>query len=237
MIVFVFISRPAFSQIPEEFKNLQVLPKDIKKGELVQYMRGFAMGLGVRCQFCHVGEEGKPLDTFDFVTDVKATKKTARVMLRMVQAINNEHLAKLEGRSAGLIQVNCVTCHHGQSKPRLLEEVLREVIFKDGITAAIAEYHKLREKYYGGFAYDFSEKVLMSLAEGLSSTGKNDEALEILKLNVKFYPESAFTYFQMAEIHALRNEKALAVENYKKSLELFPNNPPAKKKLEALEKQ
>lgn len=40
---------------PPDPTNLQVLPKDIPKAQLVQTMRGFAMGLGVRCEHCHVG--------------------------------------------------------------------------------------------------------------------------------------------------------------------------------------
>ena len=40
-------------------QNLQVLPADISPGELSRIMRGNALGLGVRCQYCHVGEEGR----------------------------------------------------------------------------------------------------------------------------------------------------------------------------------
>ena len=34
---------------PDSFTNLKVLPKTIGKQELVATMRGFALGLGVRC--------------------------------------------------------------------------------------------------------------------------------------------------------------------------------------------
>jgi hypothetical protein len=47
-------------------QNLKVLPEDISSEELSNTMKGFAMGLGVRCETCHVGEAGKPLDTFAF---------------------------------------------------------------------------------------------------------------------------------------------------------------------------
>lgn len=80
---------------PDSFTNLKVLPKDITPRELLGTMRGFALGLGVRCTFCHVGEEGKPLGTYDFASDKKPTKRKARVMLRMVEAINHEYLPKV----------------------------------------------------------------------------------------------------------------------------------------------
>ena len=50
-------------------ENLKVLPKDISSDELSTTMRGFAMGLGVRCETCHVGEPNTPLHTFDFASD------------------------------------------------------------------------------------------------------------------------------------------------------------------------
>ncbi len=46
--------------------------------QVINVMRGFAMGLGVRCEHCHVGEPGQPLGSFDFVSDEKPTKEKAR---------------------------------------------------------------------------------------------------------------------------------------------------------------
>src|SRR5688500_19371611 len=37
-----------------EFKNLQVLPPDITRDQLMATMRSFTRGLGVRCNHCHV---------------------------------------------------------------------------------------------------------------------------------------------------------------------------------------
>jgi len=229
---------PMFGQIPDKFINLQVLPKDISKGALLDMMKGFTSGLGVRCQHCHIGEEGKPLTTFDFVSDTKATKQTARVMLRMVQAINNEHLAKIEKNSANALQVvNCITCHHGENHPpRALDEILFEIASAQGIEEAIKKYHEQREKHYGGFAYDFRDGTLNRLAQQLQAARKNDDAIAVLKLNAQVNPNSALTYFFLGEIYLAKGEKALAMENYKKVLSLEPGNPFAKKRLEELAK-
>jgi len=51
--------------------------------QVVGMMRNFAGALGVRCHFCHVGQEGQPLGQFDFAKDEKRTKLTARQMMRM----------------------------------------------------------------------------------------------------------------------------------------------------------
>lgn len=228
---------PLFAQIPDKFTNLQVLRKDLSKGELLDHMKGFTRALGVRCQHCHVGEEGKPLDTFDFVSDEKPAKQTARVMLQMVQAINGEHLAKIAKRSTPALAVDCMTCHHGQTRPRTLEEILGETITTQGLPAGIAQYRELREKHYGGFVYDFSEGTLIRLAQQLQAENKNEEALALLKLNAEFHAASWQNYYQLAELYFMQGNKPAALEHYKKSLELNARNPMAKKKVEELIKQ
>ena len=47
---------------PEKPENLQVLPKDWPGQRLAPVMRGFSRTLGVRCSYCHVGEEGQPFE-------------------------------------------------------------------------------------------------------------------------------------------------------------------------------
>jgi Photosynthetic reaction centre cytochrome C subunit len=105
---------------PSPPTNLQVLPKDVPLKQLIQTMRGFTMGLGVRCQHCHVfkGNDPNDLSTFDFASDEKEPKKTARAMLQMATAINNDYLKDVgEPRPTGELKVTCYTCHRGETKP------------------------------------------------------------------------------------------------------------------------
>jgi len=48
----LFFATLGNAQIPDKFENLQVFPKEISKQDLIGNMKSFAMGLGVRCQFC-----------------------------------------------------------------------------------------------------------------------------------------------------------------------------------------
>jgi hypothetical protein len=112
------VQRPQWTPTPPT--NLQVLPKDIPLKELIQTMRGFTQGLGVRCQHCHVfkGEDPNDLSTFDFANDEKESKKIARAMIRMAMAINTDHLKDIgEARPAGELKVTCYTCHRGETTP------------------------------------------------------------------------------------------------------------------------
>jgi hypothetical protein len=103
----------------DHFTNLKILPKNISGKELHDIMKGFSISLGVRCNFCHVAEqvEGQEHPKFDFDSDNKPEKTTARNMMHMVQAINNDYLAKMIGGDHQLEQIECVTCHMGRKTP------------------------------------------------------------------------------------------------------------------------
>ena len=116
LIVLCFL--PAVAQIPSSFTNLKVLPKDISKKDLMAKMKAFSVGLKVRCQHCHIGQEGKPLSTFDFVSDENPHKEVARKMLQMTEQINKVHLAGV-GKPSTDWKVTCQTCHRGSEKPTL----------------------------------------------------------------------------------------------------------------------
>ena len=123
--IVLFVSAPAFAQNtfpPALFKNLQVLPKDSPARVVVGTMKGFANNLGVRCQFCHVGKEGLPLEEFDFVSDEIAQKKTARVMMRLTDDINKTLDAAVPREAGAEARVSCMTCHRGKSKPTNIKE-------------------------------------------------------------------------------------------------------------------
>ncbi len=59
-------------------------------------------------------------------------------------------------------------------------------------------------------------------------------AIEIFKVEVMLFPESANSYVCLAEAYMKSGEKDLAIKNYEKSLELNPNNDNAKKAIEDL---
>lgn len=84
-------------------KNIQVL-KGLPASQLLPVMHQMRAALGVRCDYCHIAENGK------YGLDDKPAKQTARRMLRMVAEINQNHFS-------GQPVVTCNTCHRGSTAP------------------------------------------------------------------------------------------------------------------------
>jgi Flp pilus assembly protein TadD len=53
---------------------------------------------------------------------------------------------------------------------------------------------------------------------------KNKEAIEVFKLNVEAFPESANVYGSLAEAYMNNGNKELAITHYKKALEVIPKD-------------
>jgi photosynthetic reaction center cytochrome c subunit len=103
---------------PVKFVNLQVIPKDAPPDVVITAMKNITRALGVRCPFCHVGEEGMPLEKFDFAADSKPQKQTARMMMRMSGEINVQIMKEMPDAPAKGWQVTCYTCHRGAQHPQ-----------------------------------------------------------------------------------------------------------------------
>ena len=113
-------------------------------------------------------------------------------------------------------------------------EILEKTIVEKGIEAGIAQYRDMKAKQAA--TYDFAEPELNQLGYRLLRTGKAKEAIEIFKLNVEAYPQGFNTYDSLGEAYMSVNERELAIQNYKKSLELNPNNTNAVEVLKRLDK-
>jgi CubicO group peptidase (beta-lactamase class C family) len=117
-------------------------------------------------------------------------------------------------------------------KPSIAEAMLKTILERD-LESAIKQYRDLKAK--DATAYDFGEGELNMLGYQLLGTQKTREAIEVFKLNVEAYPQGANTYDSLAEAYMVNGDKALAIENYKKSLQLNPQNAGAKDKIKQLE--
>ncbi|CAN5793179.1 hypothetical protein BH11GEM2_BH11GEM2_23520 [soil metagenome] len=233
-------------------KNLQVLPKDMPRQQVVAIMGGFTAALGVNCVHCHTeaaaGTAGAPAGgpppgapsaaggpppgaqgggrggpQLDFALDDKETKKVAREMLKMVGDINGKYLPAT-GRTIGeRDRVSCETCHHGLAKPQTLRVALANAVDANGADSALTLYRGLRSRYYGSASYDFSENALNVAAADLARMNQRPAAFALLKENLVNYDKSASTYQTIAQVQLQGGDTASSVDALKKAAALQPN--------------
>ena len=237
IMLMVFAALPAPGQEswswPEKPSNLQVLPKDWPGTRLRPVMIGFTRALGVRCSYCHKGEEGKPLSTYDFASDDNPNKNRAREMLRMLKDID-DHLKKIDSSGDQRVNMWCHTCHHGRPRPMTLPEELGEQYRKKGIKAALDYYGDLKKKYYGRGAYDFGEDSLNNFGYEILEKNDTPSAIQVFQLNAEIYPQSANVWDSLAEAYMKSGDMKKARENYEKALTLDPKNDHAKETLKKI---
>ena len=100
---------PAAAQEPtveQAQKNIKVL-NGMPQSQLIPSMNFFAASLGVRCNYCHVNNNGQ----WDYASDEKEEKATARRMVKLVLDANKNTFN-------GNPQVSCWTCHRGRTSPQ-----------------------------------------------------------------------------------------------------------------------
>jgi len=223
---------PAFAQAPaqEAPKNLQVLPKDWTRPQVVAVMQNFNAALGVGCDHCHVMNQGQPPD---FAADDKAEKAAARAMMKFTGELNTNLAAALERPANDLTRVACITCHRGVPQPKQLAEILARTSADKGFPAAASQYNELKAKYYGAQAYDFSESGLIATAQPLVPA-RADEAIQFLNLNLTLFPQSTRTLTALANAQVAKQDTAGAIASLEKVLAIEPNNAAARRQLDGL---
>lgn len=219
-------------QIPDKFTNLQVLPQDASRADVVAVMRSFAGALGVRCNHCHVGENPATLENYDFASDAKETKKVARGMMRMTGEINGR-LVPAAGVAKPL-EVRCITCHRGLTKPEQLLDILTRTAEQRSPAAALDEYRDLRLKYYGRGGYDFGAPTLNMLAEGFARRKDVAAAIEVQEFNVKVNPDIATSYGLLGDLYLAKGDRDAARGAFERAVALDPSSAFFKKRLDDL---
>jgi tetratricopeptide (TPR) repeat protein len=108
-------------------------------------------------------------------------------------------------------------------------------------------YEKIKEKGSEDFAVNYKEYLsgytieddgmLNRMGYQFLNKGMMDEAIAVFIINTKYFPDIANTYDSLGEAYMLKGEKKLALENYKKSLVLNPQNKNAEMRINELKEE
>lgn len=104
---------------------------------------------------------------------------------------------------------------------------LFKIIDEQGITAAKEQYKTLWDDHRQ--EYNFKESELNTLGYYYLQNDKAECAIAVFKLNLLTYPQSANGYDSLGEAYMKAGMKDKAIESYRKSLKLNPNNTNAQK--------
>jgi tetratricopeptide (TPR) repeat protein len=106
--------------------------------------------------------------------------------------------------------------------------------FTDDGTNGLAKSYKDLKKAYPD---EINESQLNNLGYRLLREKKYQDAIAMFKLNVELYPDYANGYDSLGEAYMANGDNELAIKNYKKSLELDPQNDNAVQMLKELKEK
>ncbi len=112
---------------------------------------------------------------------------------------------------------------------KILARVLERAARVGGLDEELEAYKNRPDIYY------IDENAMNGFGYRLLGQDKVDEAIEVLLINAKAFPESWNVWDSLGEAYMTRGDKDLAIENYEKSLELNPQNDAGREVLKKLE--
>lgn len=147
----------------------------------------------------------------------------------VVMMINSDYVA-LNNMCFNIMDI--VLGHEGEGIKESIAQHMLKTMVNNNSEIAVRKYYDIKENSIE--KYFVSEGEFNSLAYGLLQEKRIKEAIELLKISVIVLPESSNLYDSLGEIYLTNGDKGLALESYRKSVELNPNNISGKKVLEKL---
>jgi tetratricopeptide (TPR) repeat protein len=116
----------------------------------------------------------------------------------------------------------------------LSNKVVQDVVIEKGIVKFKELYSQMKTRQPDSALV--GEDYINNLGYSLVAQHRMKEAIDVLKLNVEAYPKSANTYDSLAEVYMNNGDKALAIQYYRKALEVDPQYPNAAAAADILKK-
>ena len=110
--------------------------------------------------------------------------------------------------------------------------VLERAQKKGGTDAALAAFQSMRSRYPKGA---ITPRVLNSFGYAQLREHRVDDAVRIMALNADTFPDDANAYDSLGEAYAAKGDRAKALANYRKALQMNPANDNAKEWIARLE--
>ena len=192
-------------------------------------MKTWTGDLGIRCQHCHVGQEGQPFSEWDFPADDKPTKQRARDMFQMLGEINHRLtvIPNLHRTGEPSPLATCGTCHRGIPRPRRIDDVFEQTRATESLSAALTEYRELRTQYLASGSYDFSVRPLVRQARRQLEAKDPAGAQKVMDMALDLGLDGLMARMALVDIALAQGDRGAALGHLDKALALALN--PAEK--------
>lgn len=147
----------------------------------------------------------------------------------MVVLLSNTGRAALEEMT---LAITAILYDRPYAMPKKsLANTLIATYMQKGLEAALAQFDELKNSN----EYAMKENEMNNIGYQLLQFDKVKEAIEVFKLNVEAFPESGNTYDSLGEAYLIAGDSENALINYKKSVEIDPQNMNGAKIIKELE--
>lgn len=202
------------SMLPEKYMTLYFKPHipDLGNGH---YAYGWGVGyakIGKSTDSIYAVGHGGGINGFN--TNIsRTTSDTSLIVL-----LNNTGRAPLHDMTIAILGI----MHDKEyaMPKKSVAYALLEVLKKEGIPKALSYYQEAK----GSSDFNLNEGEMNYAGYQMLQSDRAKEAAFIFKLNVEAFPKSSNVYDSYGEALLVLGDKTLAIENYKKSIQLNPNN-------------
>jgi tetratricopeptide (TPR) repeat protein len=122
---------------------------------------------------------------------------------------------------------------HIRIKNSLSQYISEDIAMHAGIPAAIDEYYRFKDDT-AHFIVPGQDWLLWAGRHVAEELGDPDNAILVFQAAITSFPDSWQAYDGMAETYIAKGDTALAIQYYRKSLDLNPDNEAAKKMIAQL---
>lgn len=193
----------------------KILSDESKRKIYTPFLANYGYGWSiVKADSITIYSHGGGINGFSsFITRIEADKK-------LIVVLNNIGSAPSLQISTNITKILYGDDYDFPKKP--ISAHILAVIYEEGIDSAVETYIALKEEESESFT--FNEGELNWLGYYLLGKERIDDAIKIFNLNIKEYPKSSNVYDSMGEAYMIKGNSEKAIEYYKKSVELNPQN-------------
>ncbi len=193
-----------------------------------------------------IAPDGTDYADREYATKFRPREAGIRAHEMMCRYVLNFLDAYLKNDKAATTFLNASPEHNGTPagmitsalKPGLkapTEEDLYRIFKADGLDAALKALHDSKARYPGEPI--LREAAMRRIGNEAGYYGKSGEAIAIFTLYVEAFPNSAAAYRSLAGAYENSGNKAMAIQNYQRAVELDPNDKDSAEELKKLRSQ